>query len=135
MDLSTINWLAVVAAALSTFAIGGLWYSPVLLGNVWMKENAFTEDQLKQGNMAKIFGGSFVLSFIMAFNLATFLNSPEIGISEGAFYGFLTGFGWVAMAVCVIALFERRSLAYVLIHVGYWVISFTIMGVILGAWK
>jgi len=35
----------------------------------------------------------------------------------------------------VIALFERRPLSYILINVGYWVVSFVVMGVILAAWR
>ena len=54
MDISTLNWFAVVAAALSNFLIGGLWYSSIFFGKVWMKENKFTEDELKNGNMPKI---------------------------------------------------------------------------------
>ena len=31
MDLSQINYLAVLVAAVSCFIIGGLWYSPVIV--------------------------------------------------------------------------------------------------------
>jgi hypothetical protein len=34
-----INILAIVAAAASSFALGGLWYSPMLSGNLWNREN------------------------------------------------------------------------------------------------
>jgi len=52
-----------------------------------------------------------------------------------ALYGFLTGFGWVTMAIGVNAMFEQRSFTYVGIVDGYWIIVFTLMGLILGAWK
>ena len=58
MDISTINWLAVIAAALSNFLLGGLWYSPMLFGNAWAKENGLDEQDLKKGT-AKILGFSF----------------------------------------------------------------------------
>jgi len=35
MNLHTLNIWAVIAAAVSAFLIGGLWYSPVLLGAAW----------------------------------------------------------------------------------------------------
>ncbi len=69
MDISTLNWFAVIVAALSNFLIGGLWYSPILFGKVWMKENNFSDDDLKNGNMPKIFGLTFLFSIVMAFNL------------------------------------------------------------------
>jgi hypothetical protein len=49
------NIWAVLVSALSTFLIGGLWYSPALFGKAWMRENGFTEESMKGTNMAKIF--------------------------------------------------------------------------------
>lgn len=115
-----------------TFLVGGLWYGP-LFGKAWMAERGFTEEDLKQANMAKIYGISFVLQVFMAFNLAMFLG--ESSISEGALYGFLTGFGWVAMAMGVNALFNRTSFRLWFIDSFYFVITFTLMGVILTAWR
>jgi len=64
--LESINYLAVLAATLSAFIIGGLWYS-VLVARPWMVENGFDDEQLKKGNMGMIFGGSFILSFVISF--------------------------------------------------------------------
>ena len=33
--LTTLNWRAVVGAALVYFVLGGLWYSPMVFGAVW----------------------------------------------------------------------------------------------------
>lgn len=71
MEMSTINVWAVIAATLSTFLVGWLWYGP-LFGTSWMRAAGLTEEQLKRGNMAKIFGFAFVFELIMAFNLAMF---------------------------------------------------------------
>ena len=130
-----INWLAVLAAAVSTFVIGGLWYSRVLFGRAWMSVNNFSEADLAKSNMAKIFGLSFFLALIMAANLAAFLAEPKTTAVWGATAGFLAGFGWVALGLATIALFERRSWKYILINGGYMTVSFVIMGLILGAWR
>jgi hypothetical protein len=129
-----VNYLAVVAAALSTFVIGGLWYSPAVFGKAWMIENSFTEESLRNRSMVKIFGLSFVLALIASFNLAMFLGAED-RVSYGAFYGFLAGFGWVATFIGTHYLFENRSLRLFLINAGYAVVSLTLMGVILAAWK
>ena len=129
-----LNWLAVFAAALSTFLIGGIWYSPALFGKAWMKENGFTEESMKSSNMAKIFGLSFVLGLIASINLAMFLG-PDTNVGLGAFYGFLAGFGWVATFVGTHYLFERKSFKLFLINAGYSVVALTVMGVIIGAWR
>jgi hypothetical protein len=135
MDVSTINIWAVLVAALSAFLIGSLWYSPLLFANSWMREAGLDEEKLKDANMAKIFGLAFLFMLIMSYCLAMFLNDPSIDLAMGAFYGFLTGFGWIFFALAVNSLYERRSWKYTLINGGYWVVVFTLMGVILGAWK
>jgi uncharacterized protein DUF1761 len=130
-----VNWLAVLAAAVSTFALGGLWYSPVLFGRAWMSANNLDEADLAKSNMAKIFGLALLLAVIMAANLAAFLAEPKTTAAWGATAGFLAGFGWVALGIATIALFERRSWKYILINGGYMTVSFTVMGLIIGAWR
>ena len=51
-----INWIAVVVAAVGSFLLGGLWYSPAMFGKVWQREAGLTDEQLKNGNMVRIFG-------------------------------------------------------------------------------
>jgi len=135
MNMSTLNWPAILVAALSTFLIGGLWYSPLLFAKSWMKENGFTEEDLKKKNSKKDFALSFIFSFVMAFNLAMFLNDPKTDLKWGAIAGFLAGFGWVAMSIFVLGQFESRSTRYMLINAGYFTLSFIIMGCILGGWR
>lgn len=135
MDFATVlqnlNWLAVIASALSTFLIGGIWYS--LFEKQWMLSNNFTKSDLEKRKMPMVFGLSFLLSFIMALNLAMFIGQGDLVF--GMIAGFMTGFGWVALAIGIIALFENRPIKYVLINGGYMVLAFTVMGAILGAWK
>lgn len=132
--METLNMWAVLVAALSTFLIGGLWYSRALCGKAWMRENGFTEESLKGRNMGKIFGLAFLLALIAAANLVMFLGA-ESRPGMGALWGFAAGFGWVAAFLGTIYLFERKSFTLFLINAGYCVISLTVMGVILAAWK
>jgi hypothetical protein len=132
--MDTLNIWAVLVSALSTFVIGGLWYSPAVFGRAWMRENGFTEEGMKNANMVKIFGLAFFLAFISAINLAMFMG-PEDKPAMGALWGFLAGFGWVATFLGTYYLFERRSFTLFAINAGYGIVSLTIMGVILAAWK
>jgi hypothetical protein len=135
MDFSTLNWLAILVSALAFFGLGAIWYTPAVFGKMWMQETGVTKEAAQKANMPKIMGLTLLFSFIMALNLALFMNSPEIGVTEGAMYGFFTGFGWVAMAIFVTGQYEFRSTRYMLIHAGYNIVGLTIMGTILGAWK
>jgi len=135
MPAGNLNWLAIIAAALSMFLLGGIWYSRPLFGKAWMAACGFTEEELKRGNIGMIFGGSFVLSLVMAINLAMFLNDPKTNAAWGATAGFLAGFGWVSLSIAIISLFERRSWKYMLINGGYMTVAFVLMGLIIGAWR
>lgn len=133
MDMSQINILAVIVAALSSFLIGGLWYSPIMFANVWMKEVGLSEEDTKNANMGRLFGGSFILSLIISFNLAAFIGS-EADFTFGLFAGAAAGIGWVAMSLGIVYLFEQRSMKLFLINAGYQAITYTVMGGILGLW-
>lgn len=126
------KWLAIIVATIAAFLTGALWYGP-LFGKAWMKENNFDEDDLKNANMVKIYGVTFILELVIAINLAFFLGDATI--SEGALYGFLAGFGWVAMAMGVNYLFSRSTLKLWFIDSFYFVVSFMLMGIILAAWQ
>ena len=50
-----INWIAVVVATLSSFALGALWYSPALFGKAWQREVGLTDEQVASGNKLRAF--------------------------------------------------------------------------------
>ena len=128
-----VNYLAVIAAAIATFALGGLWYSPALFGKVWQREAGVTEEKMKTANMALIFGLTFVLSLIAAWVFALFLGPrPPMALGLGA--GFSAGLCWVAASLGINYLFERKSLKLWLINGGYHTLQFTIIGLILALW-
>jgi hypothetical protein len=128
-----LNWLAIIVAAISAFVLGGLWYSPLMFVNRWMKETGITPDSTKKTNMFKIFGLAFLLSLVASFFLAMFIG-PAAGAAFGALAGFMAGIGWVFTFMGIIYLFESRSLALFLINAGYSIASLTIMGFIIGVW-
>ena len=134
MNMSHINWLAVLVAGISAFVLGGLWYSPGLFGKAWMKENKFTTEDVQKGNKGKIFGWSFILSLIMSANLAMFLADAKTDLAWGTTAGFLAGI-WVFCGIAITGLFEQKTARYIFINGGYLVIALTLMGAIIGAWR
>jgi len=134
MNPSLINWPAVVAAALSAFLVGGIWYSSALFGNSWMVDCNLTADQIKTGNKAKIFGFTAIFSLLMSANLACFLAVPTTTVTWGATAGFLAGI-WTFSAIAIHSLFELKGWRYIFINGGYSLVSLVLMGLILGAWR
>jgi hypothetical protein len=134
MGFHGLNLWAVLVAAISAFVLGGLWYAPFLFGGAWKRANGFGADEPPPAG-AKVFVISFVLSLVMALNLAMFLNDPKTNMAWGATAGFLAGFGWVAMGIGIVSLFEHRPWSYVLVNGGYLTVALVVMGAILGGWR
>lgn len=144
MDMSSINWLAVLVAGISAFVLGGVWYSPALFGNAWMSENRMTVEDVKKGNATKIYGIGFILSLLMAANLAMYLaDTPaectgncaqNTDVTWGAIAGFLSGI-WPFCGIAIVGLFEHKSARYIFINGGYLLVALTLMGAIIGVWR
>jgi len=135
--METINWPAVLVAGISSFVVGGIWYSPGLFGNAWMKENHLTTEDVKKGSKGKIFGWTLIFSLLMAVNLSMFLmDSPErkTDLAWGATAGFLAGI-WTFSAIAIHSLFELKTWRLILINGLYSVVSLTLMGAIIGVWR
>lgn len=127
------NIWAVLTAAAASFVLGGLWYSPMLFGKAWQRQTGLSDEQLRGGNMALIFGLSFVLSLAAAFVFAMFLGPrPPLALGLGA--GASAGLFWVSSSFGINYLFERKSLKLFLINAGYHTLQFTLIGLILALW-
>lgn len=135
MEQFYINHWAVVVCAIANLALGALWCSPLLFYKAWMKENNFTDEDIKKVNPAKTYSITLILSVIISNNLAFFLGDDKTDLAWGTTAGFLAGFGFSALIFSVVALFEQRSWKYILINGGYITIYFTLIGFILGTWR
>jgi hypothetical protein len=127
-----VNWLAVALCAVSSLMLGGIWYSPMLFAKAWQKGAGLSDDELKSGNMAKIFGLTFVLSFIAAAVFAMFLG-PNFGLGPATAAGFSAGLCWVAASYGITYLFEHRPLKLWLVNGGYHTLQFALFGAIIGS--
>ena len=128
-----ISWLATLVATVLAFALGALWYGP-LLGKSWMAERNFTEEELSRDfDPVKTYGTTALLAALSAFVFGIFL--ALLGQHSALFamgFGFSAGLFWVAFSIGTNYLFERSSLRLFLINGGYHVVRFTLMGLAFG---
>jgi len=129
-----INLWAVLLAAITKVIIGSFWYSPLILGQTWMHENGFTEEDFIKGHpiwlMAIL---SLFFAFVAALGMAFFMTSQSTMLS-GAGMGAMVSIIWISASKANTTLFENYSFKHYLIHAGYDILSYTAMGAILGAW-
>lgn len=158
-----LNPLAMLVAAISALVVGFIWYNPKVFGNAWMQAAGMTNEQIKGGNMAKIFGLALLFAFMLstalpgivihqmgAFSLmggdpSAALPSYEAFVSDysdafrtfkhGVLHGVLAGVFMALPILGINALFERKSAKYIFINGGYWIVTLGIMGGIICAWK
>ena len=153
-----INFIALLLAGLVTLVVGFIWYNPKVFGTIWMKENNFTQEQLRTGNMLKIFGLTYVFSVMITMTLMslTIHQSGAVGMvggpplidsakpsfaafmadygtayrtfKHGALHGFISGLFFALPVIGINGLFERKSWKYILIHAGFWIVTLTLMG-------
>jgi len=133
--MENVNHIAVFVCALMSLVIGAVWWSPILFAKAWQNEAGISDDDLKQANPAKNFGLSFLLAWVISYNLAFFLGDAATDWKWGLTAGLLAGVGWAVAAYVIISLFEMRSLKHMLINSGYITIYFAVIGLILGAWR
>jgi len=128
-----INFWAVLVAAISSFMLGGLWYSPVAFLKVWSRESGFGDEPPKGGHPAKVFGIAFLFSLLSALVFAIWLGpSPDLRVA--IHQGFLIGIAFVAASYGINYQFANRSFKLWLIDGGYHVFQFALYGVVLGMW-
>lgn len=125
-----LNIWAVLAAAVSAFVLGGLWYG-ALFSKVWQRAAGVSDEQLQNQNAAKIFGLAFVLSLVAALVFHLFLG-PNPGLEFALGAGLSAGLCWVAAALGIIYLFEHRPMSHFLVNGGYVMLMFALFGLVFG---
>lgn len=130
--MSQINYLAVVAAAVSAFVLGGLWYGP-LFGKAWMHASGVTAEDMQKGHGARVFIVSFVWALLGSWFFAMFLGkAPALAFATAV--GFGTGLIWVAGSFAINYQFEQKPAKLLLVNGGYHTVQYTLYGLILGLW-
>ena len=131
------NWLALVVAALSTQVIGMIWYHPKVLGSVWMKETGMEGMQPDPKKMFIKMGISLVLMFGVAYALK-YVAHGEIEhhtFKHGAYHALMDGALIVIPVIAIGALYENKSLRYIALTAGYWLLCFVSIGGIISWWR
>lgn len=130
----SINYLAVIVAALSSFIVGWIWYGP-LFGKAWMRLHGFTVEELKDSNMSMpvIMVVNYIATALAALAIAMFIG-PEANAAFGIFAGLMIAVFWIGTSRLNDVLYEKKPWGLFFINVGYNVVIYVIMGAILGVW-
>lgn len=138
MEIS-VNYLAVLLAAVGSMVVGFLWYSQALFGKPWMKEMGLSTDHLKaeQKKMGKYYGLSFILSVVTAYVLShvmtlsmSFFGYPLV--QTGLTSAFWMWLGFIMPVQAASEIFGGKKWMLFAINTGYQLVALLVMGIILG---
>lgn len=130
--MANVNLLAILIAAASGFLVGGIWYGP-LFGKAWQAEIGLSDDALKNSNMLKIYGTTFLFSLLSAVFLGHLLaHFPDADFRRVMMISTGIALAFVGPAIGTNYLFGRKSGKLFAIDAGYWLIFYAAMGVVFG---
>ena len=128
-----INWLAVIVAAVASMVLGFVYYHPRVLGTRWMA--LMGKSMADVGSAGMSYALTAVGALVAAFVVAQFIHwSDSYTLAEGAFIGAVGWLGFTAAATAADYVFSGRPWPLWSIQNGYQVLSFALMGAIIGAW-
>jgi hypothetical protein len=135
MKSLTINYLAVLAAAVATFILGAAWY--IGFSEPWMRLAGLTEAQIQAGGGG---GSAYAISFITyilgAYAMSLLFKSMNIStVQTGALTGALIGALLIGGNIFTNNAYELKPIGLSVLNAGFSAISGAAMGAILGGWK
>ncbi len=130
----TVNYMAVLVAALAGFVFGFLWHGPIF-GKLWIGLMGFTAKQMEEGAkkgmcMTMVYG--FLAQVVTAFVLSQLLAA--LGITNILSAITLSVWIWLGFVVTVLlngVLWEGRSVKLYLFNLAYYLGSFAILAVVI----
>jgi hypothetical protein len=141
-EIMSLNYFAVVLAAVASFIFGALWYG--VLSRPWISARGLSAEDLSKakaamGTIPLPYIVAFVAELIMAWMLAGVLLHLEHGglaltIRNTLISAAFLWFGFVATTLTVNHAFQGAKPSLTLIDGGHWLGVLLVQGAVLGAW-
>jgi hypothetical protein len=127
-----VSWPSILVAALCGFVITVLWYRPLLGAAGWRGAGAAHEARARVGAPA-VLAVLALLNIIAAMGIAL-QNGARTSLWFGLHVGLMGALFFIAPALGTVALLARQPLRLWLLQVGCFIVSFSAMGALIGAW-
>jgi len=132
-----IYYLAVLVAAVLSFLLGWLWYSPMLFGKAWMTEMGMTKesmDKAQKEGIGKMMAMGFLIAFLTAFYLAHYI-APGGDMMHAIKWGL---FAWIGLVVTTNAsdyIWGKRSMKLFIINMTHHAVVIVMVCILFTLWK
>ena len=145
--MPSINWIAVVVAALIPSILGAIYYGP-LFEKQWLSSLGKTKEEMVPSNMGVTYGLAMLMALLasLSIKLTNELTHKDVVNGElvfgsfhtfghGALHGAMLCITIVVPIIVSLSLFHKSSGKNIILNVIFWIICFALMGGILDAWN
>ncbi|UAB77936.1 DUF1761 domain-containing protein [Erythrobacter sp. SCSIO 43205] len=117
----------VLAGTAAFFVVGAIWYG-VLFGKAWQKAAGLSDEDVQSGNMALIFGLTFLFEMLIAMVLWHLIarTNPAPFVVMMMSIGFALGV--MVPAIGINYLYQRKSGVLFAIDAGHFILGMAAMG-------
>lgn len=132
-----VNLWAVLAAMVSSMAVGSVWYMPAAFGKTWMKLAKIDTSKKDGGSVWMPIAVTAVVSLITAYVLAhvAFLSNQFFGnsfLQDALTTAFWVWLGFTAARFITHDAFEGRPVKLTTINIAHEFVTIMVMGLIIG---
>lgn len=133
----TINYWAVLVAAIINMVVGTIWYGPVF-GNYWKKLMGFTSESMRAMPLtaAQASLGGFITAFLMAFVLSHFsFIAGAVTASDALEFAFWIWLGFFLTTSASSFLWEGKPYQLFLFNAAEQLVALCGMSLVLVLWR
>ena len=128
----SVNWLAILVAAVVNMVLGALWYAPFLFGKAWMEEMGDKVKEMKPSPARLL--GMFIIALGIGYIMTHFVAyAGAADFAMGMETGIWAALGFTVLTAASATFAADGSWKLWLINNGYWVVSLALMGGVLAS--
>ena len=135
IDLGAINYVAAAVSAVVLMALGFAWYAPFLFGKAWLAALGKTEEEMRSAGPRPALFAALADATLTSLTLAIVLQAASItGAGGGVVAALGLAIGFSGVSIISNGAFEGRPRPLVLVNLGYRLVGYPIVGIILAVW-
>lgn len=122
LNFEELNILAIILAAVAKMFIGGLWFSKILFGQMWLEETGLKMEDLTDPKKPMII--SMLSGLLFTFTVAVIFSFVSLDLISSLALAVILAIGISAAQALPSFAFEGRSLKLYLIYATQYVTEF-----------
>ena len=135
IDFGAINYVAIAVSAIMLMVLGFIWYAPFVFGRAWVAALGKAKSETPVSGPSRATVAALADAILSSLMLAVVFQVATVSRVAGGVIAALS----LAVAVSGISIishdaFERRPLSLMLIEVGYRLVGYLFVGIILSVW-